>query len=217
MASISKLAKYKALLVNLLPKGRLWQPSGHPVFDKLLKSTAQEFCRVDDRVKKMRTEVDPRTATDAEALDQWEGVLGLPDECTPEGLTEQERQTQASQKLTNIGGLSKTFYEFIGGQFGFDINVENRVNFIAGRARAGDMLTNYFNRHFVAGSTAGTFLTEIGWRFYYNIELPISASKHFVAGSLAGDAIREFSNPLIECTMKKLKPAHASPFFTFIE
>jgi len=213
----SKLARYKELLVNLLPPGPLWLPKSQPVFNDLLIADAQELCRVDDRAEKMRTEVDPRTATDAEALDQWEGVLGLPDECTEEGRTERERQTQATQKLTNIGGLSKEFYEFIGAQFGFDITVENHVNCVAGRARAGDRITNYFNRHAVAGSVAGTPLSEVGWRHYYNVEMPITASQHAVAGSVAGTPVRVFSNLLIECTMIKLKPAHAMPFFTFIE
>ena len=119
------------------------------------------------------------------------------------------------QKMTNIGGLSKTFYEFLGDQLGFDITVENRVNFLAGRGRAGDPISNYFNRHFVAGSKAGEFLIEIGWRFYFNVEMPITAAQHFVAGSLAGEALQTFSNELIECTMKKLKPAHAGVTFTF--
>jgi uncharacterized protein YmfQ (DUF2313 family) len=170
---------------------------------------------VDDRVKQMLLEIDP-TKTD-ESLDTWEGVLGLPDECTPEGLTVEERRNQVVQKLTNIGGLSKEFYEFNASQLGFEIFVDNDLNFVAGRAKAGDKLTNYFNRHFVAGSTAGTFLTEIGWRYVFTADIPVTAAEHFVAGSFAGDPLRSFSNELIECTIKKLKPAHAQAFFTFRE
>lgn len=215
MAS-SKLQKYKNLLKNLLPKGRLWTTKDKPTFDKFLEESAQEFCRVDERVSKMFIEVDPRTATDAEALDRWEGVLGLPDECTPEGQTESERQVQATQKLTNIGGNSKAFYEFLINQLGFESTVTNWLPFTAG-SKAGDRLTNFFNRHFVAGSLAGERLTEIGWRYYFNAELPITAASVFVAGSLAGEPLRTFSNPLIECTLKKLKPAHAGITFSFKE
>ncbi len=214
-ATAGKLAQYKELLVNLLPKGRLWRPKDQPKFSALLDSTAQELCRVDDRFAQLIQEIDPRTAS--EALDRWETVLGLPDECTPSNQTLDERRNQILQKLTNIGGLSKTFYEFVGLQLGFTIVVENRLNFVAGRARAGDLLTNYFNRHFVAGTVAGTPLAEIGWRFFFNVEMPITASEHFVAGSLAGEPLRLFSNELIECTMRKLKPAHAGVFFTFKE
>lgn len=214
MSGASKLERYKQLLINLLPKGKLWQPIGQPVFTRLLESSAQELCRVDDRRQQMILEIDPRTTF--ESILEWESQLGLPDECTQNGLTLNERRNQLVQKLTNIGGLSKTFYEFLGAQLGFAITVENRVNFIAGRARAGDLLTNYFNRHFVAGSKAGEFLTEIGWRFVFNVELPITAAQHFVAGSFAGTPLRTFSNPLMECTINKLKPAHAGVTFTFV-
>lgn len=217
MSGASKLQKYKRLLINLFPKGRLWRPNEQPVFDKVLESTAQELCRVDDRVKQMLLEVDPRTATDAESLGTWEDVLGLPDECTPDGQTEAERQTQAAQKLTNIGGLSKTYYEFLAAQLGFPTTVvTNILPFVAG-SRAGDRLTNFFNNTFVAGSPAGMQLKEVGWRYYFEVELPVTAASVFVAGSLAGEALRTFSNPLIECTIKKNKPAHAGVIFQFIE
>lgn len=214
-SSSAKLLKYKGLLTKLLPKGRLWKPTEQPTFSAYLGSISEELCRVDDRVKQMLLEVDPRT-TD-EAVDQWEGVLGLPDECSPDDQDLADRRTQITQKLTNIGGLSKTFYEFLGNQLGYDIDVNNYVNFVAGRGKAGDPITNYFNRHFVAGSKAGDFLTEIGWRFYYNVDIPVAAAEHFVAGSVAGTPLRLFSNELIQCTMTKLKPAHAMPFFTFKE
>ncbi len=216
MSSASKLAKYKKLLINLLPKGWLWRPNEQPVFSALLEADAQELCRVDDKAKLMLTEVDPRTATDAESLDQWENLLGIPDECTPEDQTEAERQIQATQKLTNIGGISKTFYEFVTLQLGFETTVTNWLPFVAG-SRAGDRLTNFFDNVFVAGSPAGMQLREVGWRYYFNVEMPITASTHFVAGSLAGDPLRTFSNELIECTIKKLKPAHAGVTFSFIE
>ena len=216
MSSISKLARYKQLLINFLPLGKLWKPSEQPVFSKVLESTSQELCRVDDRVKQMFIETDPRNTTDAESLDQWENVLGLPDECTPEDQTEADRQIQATQKLTNIGGISKTFYEFLNLQLGFVTTVTNILPFVAG-SKAGDKLTNFFNNHFVAGSPAGMQIVEVGWRYYFNVELPITAATVFVAGSKAGEPLRTFSNELIECTIKKLKPAHAGVIFTFIE
>lgn len=215
MATPEKIAQYKQLLINLLPKGRLWQPKGQPKFSALLNATAQELARIDDRVAQMRIEVDPKKTN--EILDLWENAFGIPDECTPDGQTIDERRTQLVQKMTNVGGLSKTFYEFIGLQLGFVIVVDKTKNFLAGRARAGDPLHNYFNRHFVAGSECGMQLSEIGWRYYFMAELPVTAAEHFVAGSFAGDPLRTFSNPLIECTIKKLKPANSAVFFTFKE
>lgn len=206
--------RYRKLLINLLPKGRLWRPQEQPIFNSLLRATAVELSRVAGRVVAMLTEVDPRTAD--ETLDTWEGVLGLPDECTPPNQTINERRTQAVQKLTNTGGLSKTYYEFLTNQLGFETTVTNLTPFVAG-SPAGKALTNFFNRKFVAGSEAGRQLREIGWRYYFEVELPATAAQVFTAGSLAGEPLRLFSNELIECTIKKNKPGHAGVVFRFTE
>lgn len=218
MADPSKIDKYVSLMVNLLPRGRLWNPREQPTFTKWIRSFAVEFCRVDDRVVEMFKAIDPRTATEAESMELWEQMLGIPDECTPEDQTIDERRTQAVQKLTNVGGLSKEFYEFIGEQLGFpDVTVTNWVNFVAGRARAGDPLTNYWDIHFVAGSTAGEQLVSVGWLYYFNVDMPVTAGEHFVAGSVAGTPLRTFSNELLQCTYRKIKPANAGVTFSFFE
>lgn len=213
-----KLNRYKQLISNLLPKGRLWKvvQNSDSVFSKFIKASAEEFCRVDDRTKQMLLEVDPRTTF--ESVDQWEAALGIPDECTPEGQDLAERRTQIVQKLTNVGGISKTFYEFIIAQLGFTATVENRLNFIVGRARVGDALTNYFNRVFLVGqNTVGEQLKVVGWRYYFNVELPATSAQFFEVGlSTVGQPLVAFSNPLIECTIRKLKPAHSGVIFTFV-
>jgi uncharacterized protein YmfQ (DUF2313 family) len=215
MPTQAGIDKYTSLLINLLPQGRLWRPREQPTFLKFLKAVATEFCRVEERVTDALKEADPRESF--EILDDWERLLGIPDECTETDRSLSERRQQIVQKLTNVGGLSAEFYEFICAQLGFQVTVENRVNFLAGRGRAGDALWNYFNRHFVAGSPAGMALTEIGWRFYFNVEMPVTAVEVFEAGDVAGTPLREFTNPLIECTIRKLKPAHAGVTFTFKE
>jgi len=208
------LDKYKDLVRNLLPKGRVWVTQEQPTFSALLDALAVEFCRVEERVIDLLRESDVREAN--ELLDRWETLLGLPDECSPTGQTLDERRDQALQKLTNVGGLSKEFYEFLILQLGFVSTVENRVNFTAGRGRAGDPLNNYWDIHFVAGSKAGEQLDFWGWMFYFNVELPVTSSVHFVAGSVAGTPLVLFSNELIECTIKRLKPAHSAVTFSFV-
>lgn len=212
----TKLEKYKNLFINLLPPGGLWNPREQPTLMKLITSIATEFTRVDDRSDEMMKTVDPSTAD--EALDLWENFLGIPDECTPSDQTLEERQQQVVQKLTNIGGLSKNFYEFIGQQLGFpEVKVTNWVNFVAGRARAGDPLTNYWNVPFVAGSTAGEQLTSVGWQFYFNVDVPATAGDQFVAGSECGNPLRTFTNELLQCVYRQIKPANAGVTFSFFE
>lgn len=214
------LKKYKGLLPSLLPKGRLWNPLEQPNFKKYLDSLANELCRVDDKVEDLLFQADPRQATiDGGLIEEYERLLGLPDECTSEGttLTLDERRDQITQKLTNIGGLSKTFYEFIGNQLGFTISVDNDVNFIVGRSTVGQALTNYFNVPFTVGCTVGEQLLLIGWRYYFSATLPTAAANFFEVGNnTVGDPLVDFSNDLMECTLQKLKPAHSAVFFKFV-
>ena len=120
------LEKYKTLLPTLLPRGKLWNPKEQPEFKKLLDSFAVELCRVEERGRDLLREADPRIAL--ELLDDWERLLALPDECSPPAPTLDERRDQILRALTNLGGLSKEFYEFIGAQLGFTIEVNNSIN-----------------------------------------------------------------------------------------
>jgi len=213
MATPAGIEKYKDLLINLLPKGRLWQPRSQPIFMALLKALAEELCRVEDRINDMLVEVDPRTTS--ELLTDFERVFALPDECTPDVQTLDERINQIVQKMTNVGGLSKTFYEFLGLQLGHVITVENRVNCVVGRATVGDSLTNYFDESLQVGETVGNQLRNVGWRFCFNTEMPATAAEILEVGEEVGQPLVLFTNPLIECTIRKLKPAQSCATFTF--
>ena len=96
MATPEVIKKYAGLIRKLFPLGKAWE--------SLLESTlfdglAVEFGRVDDRTNELLTELDPLTSN--ELLSDWETLLGLPDECTPEGQTLQERRDQARAKLAD--------------------------------------------------------------------------------------------------------------------
>lgn len=214
MASGNNLERYKNLLENLFPSGRLWQFLDQPVLKSFLDLSATELCRVDDRVQDLLREADPRV-TD-ELLEDWERLLGLPDECTPDDVTPDERRGAVVEKYTNVGGLSASFYEFVIQQLGFTATVTNWLPFRVGQSTVGDALSNDFDIPFTVGMTVGEPLHNYGWLFYFNVELPASVVEVFTVGDTVGTALRTFSNPLIECTIRKLKPAHAGVTFSFI-
>lgn len=217
MAVGDKIQKYKQLLIDLLPKGRLWDTINQPELERLLEITATEFDRVDARAQDALFEVDPRQTI--ELLEDWERLLGLPDECTPDDADEVTRRDQIVQKYTNVGGISAAFYEYLIAQLGFEATVTNPLPFRVGKSVVGDALTNDFEDPFYVGSsTVGEPLLNIGWLFYFNVELPATAVTYFEVGnSTVGDPLRLFENPLIECTIRKLKPAHTGVTFTFVE
>lgn len=216
MPSAEKIAKYKQLLVDLLPFGRLWDVRNQPVLSALLGAMAPELARADDRIQDMLREADPRQTF--ELLEDWQRLLGLPDECTPLGATLEEQRNQVVQKYTSVGGISGAYYEFLTAQLGFPSVVTKPLPFRVGRSRVGDALTNDFDVPFTVGMPIGSSLHDVGWLFYFNVDVPASAAEVFEVGSsTVGEPLRSFHNELIECTIKKLKPAHAGVTFTFTD
>tara|TARA_R110000803_G_scaffold162194_1_gene225804 strand:+ start:16750 stop:17373 length:624 start_codon:yes stop_codon:yes gene_type:complete len=198
-----RLRKYQALIRSLFPKGQAWLNLNEKdsKIRKLLDALGIEACRIEDAALDFIEEVDPRTTTDL--LTDWERLLALPDDCEsqPENLTVQQRRDRVVQVLTTQGGQNEAFYKQLASNFGIDIDVitvEDQPPFRAGRARAGDRLTNG------------------DWRFTFIIDAPASSAIVFRAGTgRAGDRLRDFSNPTLECLINKHKPAHTIAIFTF--
>lgn len=210
----TNLERYAPVLKALLPQGFAFeQVKSHPLFNGL----SGEFCRIEERANDLLNEIDPRKAT--ELLTDWENLLGLPDECTPDNQDIAERRTQAVQKLGNIGGISKKYFEDLALLLGFEITVEKVTDFRVGRRRVGHSLTNTgrVRQTFRAGiGRVGSQLKTPGWIFYFSAQLPIAAAEFFRAGQTrVGDRLVVFSNELLQCTIRKLKPANVGVIFTF--
>lgn len=212
----SALTKYTNLLKRLLPPGFAWENvKRHP----FIVGLAGEFCRVGDRAADLLKEIDPNQTT--ELIEEWEALVGIPDECTPDTvLTLAERREQVIQKLAVQGNLSAAFYESVGALYGFDVTVENHLSFQVGRSTVRDDLTNYDDPRdiFTVGDhTVGQQLQVPGWLFYFNVEMPIAALTFFKVGiNTVNTPLVVFGNELLECTYKRLKPAHSGITFTFV-
>lgn len=159
-----------------------------------------EFCRVDERARKLFEEVDPSTTF--ELLEDWERLLGLPDECDLVGSQSlQDRRTRVIQVLTTRGGQNEQFYKDLAANFGFDvdiISVQDQPPFLAGSSKAGDRLTNG------------------DWAYTFVVEAPAEFLTYFRAGqSTAGDRLVDIGNDTLKCLMEKHKPAHTIVLFNF--
>lgn len=203
MVSSVKLGRYKRLISQLFPTGKVWdqkEESGSNL-KNLIDSLAVEPCRIDERALALIEEVDPRT-TD-ELLTDWERLMGLPDDCDeePQNLTKQQRRDRIVQVLSMEGGQYPNFFVQLAANFGFTItadDISDNVPFLAGGARAGDRLTNG------------------PWIYTFIIRLPFTEATKFLAGQgRAGDRLEDFSNPTLECLIDKHKPAHTIAIFTF--
>ena len=210
MATTSLANRYVRLLKRLLPQGWAWRriketdSTGH----YLISGTSQELCRVEEQGLKIFKESFCDTTFDL--LEDWERLLGIPDDCTPEDTNPSvgERRARACQKLTTKGGQSLAFYELIAQQLGYDIDaidVSEFKSFRAGLSVAGDRISNSDS-------------SNPGWGYTWAIVLPATTVRPFRAGQgSAGDRLKIFSNEELECVINKLKPAHTIVQFIFTE
>lgn len=202
MANTSLRDKYSKILRRLMPQGWAWISVNDPnsITYKLLYSLSAEFCRIDERAKELINEVDPNTTF--ELLEDWERLLGLPDECDgTEDKSIQERRARVIQVLTTRGGQNEDFYKRLASNFGFDIDVisaSDQPPFTVGKSRVGDKLTNG------------------DWKFAFVIEAPAEFLTRFRVGqSTTGDRLVTVGNNTLKCLMEKYKPAHAVVLFNF--
>jgi hypothetical protein len=93
-------SQYARVMRHLLPPGRLWNfdPAGYLM--RVFLAAGDELSRVSGRVLDLLAEADPRTATDAELLGDFERLLTL------DGTgTESERQNRVVARLTQDRGF----------------------------------------------------------------------------------------------------------------
>lgn len=141
---------YLIQLQQLLPTGPAWPREPDSVLSALLHGLAAEFARLDGRADWLLEEADPRTAT--ELLEDWERVVGIPDECAGQGDTVAARRAAAHQKLAELGGQNAAYFLGIAKVLGFT-----------------GVILEY--RPFVAGDHAGDLLYGDAWVFHWTLEI----------------------------------------------
>jgi uncharacterized protein YmfQ (DUF2313 family) len=124
--------------------------------------------------------------TTDEVLSEWEALLGLPDSCTTNvDLSVQERRTLAWRKLTQRGGQSRAYFIALAEALGVP----------------GCTITEQFggNPHH--------------WRM--TVPLPVTNSRYMTCLDDCTSPLQTYTPNLIECPIRKLKPAHTEVFFSY--
>lgn len=115
---------YARALKRLLPQGAVWDLLLGSRVSDVCHALAEELARIDARGADLINEVDPRTAI--ETLDDWERVLGLPDEDVPSiPSTVAERRLAVTQKLVRLGGQSVPYYTTLAAACGYVITIDD--------------------------------------------------------------------------------------------
>ncbi len=189
---------YLNQFLALLPRGIVWTREKGSALGKLLWGLAEEPARLDSRSLDLMDESDP--ARTVEMLSQWEQVFGLPDACTGELETLQERRAALIAQVTMVGGQSPGFFIAVAQNLGYEITITEYAPFRAGVNAAGD----------AAQGDA--------WQFAWAVNAPETTITSFRSGqSGAGEPLRTWGNTLLECAMERLNPAHTTLIFTYGE
>lgn len=189
-------AECLALLQALLPSGAAWPREAGATLTRLLAAWADELVREHGRAEGLLQESDPRSAL--ELLADWERVAGLPDACSDDAPTIQQRRAAVTGRVVGTGDQSRAYYLALAAGFGYpDAELVEFFPFRAGFSAAGEAVAN---------------LDE--WRHVWQLNGPGVSPWRFAAGAgAAGDPLRTPGNALLYCEFLRRKPAHTTLLF----
>lgn len=177
---------YAKQLKQLLPPGLVWFLESTAKLTKTLLGISDELVRVDDRGADLQEEADPRTAT--ETLDDWERLLGLPDEdITTIPATDAARRLAITQKYISLGGQTPAYYIGLAAACGYTVTITDPL--------AGDVLRSGFrsgDRCYGAGQ-AYTWLVTV--------TAPVGTA---------------LTHAELEAVIRRAAPAHTTVVFTYL-
>ncbi len=163
---------------------------------KVLTGLAPQFIRIRDLVNDLYNEYDPRTTTDF--IEEWEKVLGLPDECFTETTDLVERRQQIAARLAAINASTATDFENIALAYGVTATVLPAVDYSGLPATLPFVLID-------SASAPFTFVVILD-NSTTGANLP--ATLPFVLGPSKADNLL--------CFFEKIKPAHTEILPIFI-
>jgi len=190
---------YLRLLQSLLPRGRAWNRNDESDLTGFLYGQAEEFARVDNRSSDLLQERDVRLAS--ELLIDHEIDLGLPDSCSPENETIQERRLAAHGRLIALGQQNPAYFIELAAAYGWTIAITEYSAFICGEHEAGDECGDSENF------------------FYWKVAVTVSGGNiiYFTCGSSECGDLLAFLNGVDStiCALNKYKPAHTTILWEF--
>lgn len=140
------------------------------------------------------TEADPRTTY--YLLPDWERVLGLPDPCSGPMPTIELRRAVVVAKISMKGGQSRAFFIALAAKLGFAITITE------------------FKPYSVMSPVNAPLCGE-SWCFYWRVNGPLTAMRRFSVISGVNEPLSFWANTLLECAIKRFKPAHTVVQFIY--
>ena len=185
---------YLAQLQALLPQGPAWPRDAGATLTKLLHAMADELARVDGRAAQLIEEADPRTT--AELLADWERVAGLPDSCVTAAQTTAQRRAALHARLTTLGGQNVSYFIALAASLGYTVTITE------------------FRLHTVEDDVEYPLYGH-PWQFAWQINAPLNTVGTLSVTDTVADPLAWWGNELLECVIRRLKPAHTHTLFAY--
>lgn len=207
---IRSASDYLRMLQHLLPQGPAWTRAPGAVLTAVLRASADELERLDMAMHLLLIEILPTSAI--AGLEDWERVLGLPDDCLPAGSTLQERRSAVLAKLRDEGRQDLAYWYGVADSLGYDVTIEEHWPFCCGIHQCADpsgLTPEEIQAHPEIGYLA---VPEIRW--WWNVIVHGDRLLRFRCGESLMDWRAAAS---LECVMRRDKLAHTLLTFTYEE
>lgn len=188
---------YLHQLQALLPLGPAWPKDDAATLTHLLGGLALELARVDGRAWQLIEEADPRTT--AELFLDWERDAGLPDACAVAfggTQTMAQRRVALVGKLVTLGGQSPAYFIGVAAALGYAITITE------------------FHAQTVNDDVNHPFY-DTAWNFAWQVNAALNTVAVLNVNTPVSDPLASWGNALLECVLKRLKPAHTTALFSY--
>lgn len=166
------------------------------VLRKVLIGLAQEWIRLRDKLNEIEYEYNPEQTT--QLIEEWETLVGIPDDCISNTGTLEQRRTNILLKLAGINATTAEQFITIAAVLGYVVTIETGVE----EQTFPLTLPFYFSE---PGEEAFVFI----------VNMPIEAQTDVLPLTLPftlSDGVPD----ILDCLFNKLKPANTKVFFNFI-
>lgn len=188
---------YLRQMQALLPLGPAWPRSDDAELTRLLAGLSSEFALIDGRATQLAEESDPRTT--AELFGDWERVAGFPYSCVEAYATSNEQSARRAAllgRLATLGGQSRAYFVAVAAALGYDISISE------------------FVPHSVLDDVEASVVGQ-RWAFAWQVNAGEYSVNEISTESLVTEPLAAWGNDLLECVIKRLKPAHTNVLFAY--
>lgn len=193
--SLLTAADFQLAAMNLLPRGRAYTRDLNSTLAKFFGAIADLLTRFhSDASNIVDTELYP-PATQA-MLAEWEADFGLPDPCTPQPQTYEQRIAALLARITDQGSLSRAKYIALAAALGFEITITE------------------FEPTTCTDDCTDPIL-EIEWRFAWQVNAPETTVTELTCIGDCVSPLRSWGNEPLECALRGANRPSRSVLFSY--